>query len=152
VDKVEIQIAKESDFLGIIQVIHSHNKSSNIYFHPIPASDPVEIAVNNYSITFIAKQSNDTIAYLRLHSETPLMSENSEAEIEIVVAPEHQKRGIGGKLLRYAIQHAWDNTRAKCLKAKIKNDNIHSERLFQKVGFRRLYQDSIGSKWHLYRL
>jgi L-amino acid N-acyltransferase YncA len=136
--KVQIKIAKKSDFEGINQVINEHNATCHDIFKPVPLSDPAEIDRNDKSIYFKAKVLKKIVGYLWMKSSDSFNHENAEAEVISVVKPHYKNCKIGTRLLDRAIQHTKSETRLKRLIAKIKKGNDPAIRLAENLGFRKL--------------
>lgn len=142
--KIELKIAEEGDFHGIVQVILKHSKCPPIYFRPAIPPDPVDVAQSEKSIFFVAKVSKEVVGYLKMHSEKPLI-----AELEMVVEPDYRDCRIGTKLLMYAIQHAKEKTKLRELRGRIKKGNDASTKLCENNGFRELLVEQMGTVWVL---
>src|SRR5829696_2800333 len=57
-------------------------------------------------------------------------------EVSISLAPDARGRGLGSRLLRFAVEWAWRATNARLLDAAIREGNEASMRIFLKAGFR----------------
>ena len=61
---------------------------------------------------------------------------NGTAEIHIKLAGEAERgKGYGTDAVRTVLSYAYDELRLNCISCRIKEDNIASQRLFEKCGF-----------------
>lgn len=64
--------------------------------------------------------------------------ENDAAEISISVSAEHRSAGYGSKLIRTATEWILSSHRVSEIVAAIKEDNVASQRAFEKAGYQRV--------------
>lgn len=70
-------------------------------------------------------------------------------EIGVNLAPIHRKKGLSYPLVEKAIEHLCSCTEVKMILAEVKNINIASNKLFQKLQFTRINHDSVMSYYRL---
>lgn len=64
-----------------------------------------------------------------------LHGEPEAAEVDIYLAPEMHGRGLGTRLLEAGEKWAFNHTEIRSLRAKVKEENAASVRMFKKRGF-----------------
>jgi RimJ/RimL family protein N-acetyltransferase len=68
-------------------------------------------------------------------------------EISILVSPEYQKKGYGIKMLNMTVRHAFSSLAASGLRAHIHHQNLASESLFKKAGFKKSNRKVLEDKF-----
>lgn len=84
------------------------------------------------SFSFMVFDSEKPIGVIRLDKRLDLY------EIDILISPEEQGRGIGKRVLEEIIAFA-KNKNIKKLSARIKPENQRSKQIFQRNGFKEVY-------------
>ncbi len=78
--------------------------------------------------------------------------ENGVADIDVSVAPQKRGRGLGEILLREGLRALWRQTGAQTARARIKPENLASQRAFAAAGFSRckIAESAEGEnlEWH----
>ena len=103
-------------------------KDHNIWFEKI---------LNNKNIkTYVAEKEGIPVGIARYE---PLDIRKSIFEISINIAPEKRSKGLGKILLRETIKYVFEEEeKCQTIKAKIKDANKKSIRLFKNLGFKLL--------------
>ena len=82
----------------------------------------------------VFEENSELLAWAALNPWSPRKAYERTAEISLYVAPEHQKRGIGGRMLP-AILQAGKKAAIHCVLARITEGNQLSITLHEKNGF-----------------
>lgn len=145
-----IYVADRSDYAGINRVISANqSKKEDEYRFPYLLGSCEDVLPNKGQIIFVAKESNEVIAFLVLH-DSDLYHSSCSAEFEVVVHPDYRSREKhhGENILRHAMHYAENKTSIDRLIAKVLKRNTSSINLLKKCGFIREGRpnDGIGYK------
>ena len=80
---------------------------------------------------FVLEEHSEVAGYLRLDTRS-----DDELEVAIALDSSLQKKGFGSFFLAHTLQQFIDDLRPFRIIAQVKDDNIPSQRLFEKCGFR----------------
>lgn len=86
---------------------------------------------------FIVEECGEPVGQVRVDLVVP-----EEAEIDIAIAPDKRSRGIGMQALRLAALEAKKGLSVSRLRARVKSDNLASQRAFRAAGFSEVHRDA----------
>ena len=95
--------------------------------------------INNTAVYFIEVEGDRVVGCSALLKENPLLSKSYHTS----VLPEHKQKGIATKLLRAAM----DNCETQYIYGTIREDNIPSLRLVQKLSWQFIRKDWSRDHW-----
>ena len=104
---------------------------------------PIILKINNKEL-FIIKNLETSIGQVRLD-----WMESKKAEISISILKEFQGKGFANKSLSLAIKQAKKEDRAKSLMAVIHEENLTSQKLFERLNFKLKEKKEIWLKYVL---
>lgn len=140
--KIEIRDATINDAKILFEWANDPNTRQNSF-------NPEPIEWNNH-ISWLRKKLIDPLTkiYIFYYHHTLIATvrfdTNKNTIIGITVAPSHRGLGLGTKILKIATNNFWINSNNEIF-AYIKKDNIASQHIFEKAGFRFLKEDIANS-------
>lgn len=131
----EIKIASASDLDGINQLIKAvHSDTCSAYKPPFPMNLEDIIHCED-SVTFVSKNNELILGYLRLHSDRSFQDCKNSAEFEMCVHPDHRNQNEATYLFEHTHQYVINKTNLYRIELKLSKDSTKAKKLYKKLGF-----------------
>lgn len=136
VEKFDIKLAKIEDMKAVFELSNDSLVRLNSFNQEKISWENhqtwFENKINNKNCLFyiVKNEENNLISQVRIDKINP-----AEGDISISVSPLFRGKGYGAKILKMVSEKASSEQNIKKINAYIKNENITSQKMFEKAGY-----------------